>query len=252
MKKFFLFVAVLLIPISLLADERQQLTRDEVSVIKKKLAAVLEAVGQPPAGYVKEDEHFTLPTEVYPVKGSGKFRPVYASADRRFGGGSAQKAKKADKIGEEYEKKMSQALAKGDYQEVQRLSMEMQQAAGKAHVEEVESRKEPVSVRVSLNSGQYQSIDPDMVLFEKPGVIALKFLDSGDEEKGRIVVYFDPVSLKNTKQLSLIELKEPQDGVGKRGHILYLTVELSGPTGAVEGMAKKINIGSILAQIDAR
>lgn len=45
------------------ASDDTQLTRDEVTVIKRKLMAVAEALGQPPAGYAKEDESFYLPTE---------------------------------------------------------------------------------------------------------------------------------------------------------------------------------------------
>jgi len=46
-------------------------TRDEVSALKKKFVAALDAVGQAPAGYEKEDENFSLPTDASKNQESG-------------------------------------------------------------------------------------------------------------------------------------------------------------------------------------
>ena len=44
------------------AQHETPLTRDEVASIKKKIVSVLDALGQPPAGYSSEKESFHLTT----------------------------------------------------------------------------------------------------------------------------------------------------------------------------------------------
>jgi hypothetical protein len=58
------------------------------------------------------------------------------------------------------------------------------------------------------------------------------------------------VSLKDTKQLSVVEFKEPQDSVGGKVVVLNIVVRLSGPGAEVEGWAKRIGKGKVLAQVD--
>jgi hypothetical protein len=77
------------------AAEPNMLTRDEVGALKKKLIAVVNAMGQPPSGYVKEDEQFNLPTEVYKKGNTGKYEWVTPSMTSRFSGGGEKKAKKS-------------------------------------------------------------------------------------------------------------------------------------------------------------
>ena len=212
------------------AEEENRLTRDEVVVVKKKLVAIFSSLGDAPTGYVKENEDFNLPTEFYKNRDSGKITPIYASASQRFGGGAEKKAKKSEKeMGEYYRKKMLEAQAKGDMQEMMRLTQEMQMKAGHAQLEQMEAeKKEPISVDIALNSNPSQTIDPDNVVFEKPGVIALRFKE-GEEDKAKIEVYFDPVSLKDTKTLSVVDLKMPKDGVDKKTAVLNATIHISGP-----------------------
>ena len=64
MHRFILFCALSLAVCctsSTRAQDEKSLTRDEVSVIKKKMVAVLDALGQP-AGYSLEHDNFNLPT----------------------------------------------------------------------------------------------------------------------------------------------------------------------------------------------
>ncbi len=246
-----LLLAVLLLSPVVAAQEQNRLTRDEVAAIKKQLVAVFDAVGQPPAGYVVENENFNLPTEFYTDRSSRKFRLIYPSAERRFGGGAEKvRQKSQEQLSAEYQKKIAEAMAKGDVMAMQQLSQEMQKKAGEAQLKEIEARKQPVELHIQLNSGTRQTIDPDLVLFERPGVIALK-QKTGREENTQVAVYFDPVSLKNTKQLSVVEFKEPQGGVDRKGVVLYITVRLSGPTADVETWAKRINTQAVLAQIES-
>lgn len=236
------------------ASETVPLTRDEVTVIKRKLMAVAEALGQPPAGYAKEDESFNLPTDASKMDKTGAYYWLHASAHYKFGGGSEKKAKKSQKEMEaQYKKKMMEAQAKGDYQAMAQVVQEMQQKAGKAQLEAEDAKKEPVEVSLQFNSNPGQAIDPDAVVFEKPGVIALKFKTGGDDEKIRIAVYCDPVHLKDTKTLSRVDLSDKQNkGTTKKTTVQNITVELSGPAVVVEEWAKGIATGKILGQIDTQ
>jgi hypothetical protein len=232
------------------AQEENSLNRDEVSQIKKKLVATLEALGTAPAGYAMERENYNLPTEGSKIKETGRWYPVNGSADREYGTEKAAQKQSKD-LEKEYQKKFAEAQAKGDYQEIARLSQEMQKKSGEANLKAVEGKKEPISVDVYFNSNPGATIDPDAVVFEKPGVIALRATESGENEKSRISVYFDPVSLKNTKQLSRVELKTPEGGITKRASVLNITVQLHGPTADVEAWAKRIDTGKVLAQIES-
>jgi len=240
-----------IIPTAALAQEQSVLTRDEVALFKKKLVAVLAAVGQPPAGYTPEDEHFNLPTEAYQQKRSGRYDWVSPSVTSRFGGGGEKKAKESqEQLGQEFEKKMAQAMAKGDYEAIAKLAEEMQKKAGQAHLAEVEGRKVPIELQITLNTSQRQTIDPDMVVFEKSGVIAL-IVDKKDEKRNRLLVFFDPVALKETKTLSRVDFKQPEGGVVKKTAVLNATIEISGPAAEIKAWAQRINTGLILGQIDS-
>ncbi|HKZ46559.1 MAG TPA: hypothetical protein VJ202_04165 [Thermodesulfobacteriota bacterium] len=247
-----MLLIVMFFPAFAWSDEENRLTRDEVTVIKKKLVAILSSLGDAPKGYVKEDEDFNLPTQFYKNRDSGKINPIHVSATQRFGGGAEKKAKKSEKeMGEYYRKKMLEAQAKGDMNEMMRLTQEMQMKASQAGLEQMEAeKKEPVEIRVNFNSNPSQTIDPDNLVFEKPGVIALK-LKGYDEGKATVEVYFDPVSLKDTKTLSVVDLKMPKEGVDKKTTVLNATITLSGPASEVEAWAKKIDTKAVLSQIDA-
>jgi len=226
-------------------------TRDEVATLKKKLVNALDAVGQPPAGYAKEKENFSLPTDASKNNESGLFYPAYGSGDRMFGAGkSAEKSQK--ELQNDYEKKVAEAQAKGDYQAIAKLAQEMQQKAGEMQLKSIEGKKVPIEIHININSNPGEAIDPDGVLFERTGVIALKEKSDGDEEKSRIRIFFDPVNLKDTKQLSKVDMKMPEKGVSSKTAVYNITVEFDGPTTEIEAWAKKIESGKVLAQIDGK
>jgi hypothetical protein len=226
-------------------------TRDEVATLKKKLVATLDAVGQPPAGYAKERENFSLPTDASKNHENGLFYPAYASATRTYG--TDKTAEKSEKdFQKEYEKKVAEAQAKGDYQAIAKLSQEMQQKAGQMQLKKIEGKKVPIEIHVNLNSNSGEAIDPDGVLFEKTGVIALKEKNDGDEEKGRVRIFFDPVNLKDTKQLSKVDMKMPEKGVSSKTAVYNIAIEFDGPSTEIEAWAKKIETGKVLAQIDGK
>jgi hypothetical protein len=233
------------------AQDAGQYTRDEVGVVKKKIVAVLDAVGEVPAGYSKERENFNLPTDVGKNTQSGLFYPVYGDGDRRFGSEKAVK-KDAKEMQKEYQKKMTEAQAKGDIQAITKLAQEMQQKAAQVQMKAVTTQKVPIDIHVVLNTNPGAKIDPDAVVFEKPGVIALKELKDGTEDEGRIHVYFDPVNLKNTSQLSRVDNKLPAKGTSARTAVYNINVEFSGPMADIEAWAKRMDTGKVLSQIDGK
>jgi len=244
-KSSFVAAACLFIAVASAQDERS-LSRDEVAVIKKKLVAVLDAFGVP-AGYSLEHENYGLPTEAYKNSGSGLYNLIGASADRRYG---TQKKTEAEgkAMQQEYQKKMAEAQAKGDYQEMARLGQEMGQKAGQMQMKATNAHKEPIDVTVNFNSNPGAVIDPDMVVFERTGVIALR--SNVENESERISVYCDPVSLRDTRQLSRVDMKQPENGVARRTLVLSVSIEISGPAAEIEPWAKKADTGRVLAQID--
>lgn len=229
------------------AQDENSLTRDEVSVIKKKMTAVFESLGQP-AGYSIEHEEYSLPTEAYKNSSTGKYGLIGGSAHRRFGTEKKTEEESKD-LQKEYQKKLTEAQAKGDYAEMANIAREMQQKTGQMQLRATEAHKDPVEVTLSLNNNPGAVIDPDMVVFEHPGVIALKSgVENGSE---RIDMYFDPVSLKDTKQLSRVDLKQPEGGVATRTLVLNVSIEVTGPPAEIEPWVKKADVKKILAQIDA-
>ena len=234
-----------------LAQNSVPYTRDEVATLKKKVVNALDAVGQPPAGYAKERENFNLPTDASKNHDSGLFYPAYGGGSRTFGADkSAEKSEKD--LQKDYEKKIAEAQAKGDYQAIAKLAQEMQQKAGQMQLKKIEGKKVPIEIHVNINSNSGEAIDPDAVLFERTGVIALKEKNDGDEEKSRVRIFFDPVNLKDTKQLSKVDMKMPEKGVSSKTSVYNITIEFNGPTAEIEAWAKKIESGKVLAQIDGK
>ena len=110
------------------AQNENPLTRDEVSVVKKKMVAALDALGQP-GGYSLEHENFNLPTEAYKNSNTGRYNLISGSADRKFGTQKKTEEESKD-LQKEYQKKIAEAQAKGDYAAMSKIAQEMQQKAG--------------------------------------------------------------------------------------------------------------------------
>jgi hypothetical protein len=233
------------------AQDAQQYTRDEVGAVKKKIVAALDAAGELPEGYSKEKESFNLPTDVGKNTTSGLFYPVYGGGERRFGSEKAVQ-KDAKVMQKEYQKKMAEAQAKGDMAAITKLAQEMQLKAGQVQMKAVTGQKVPIEIQVQLNSNPGASIDPDAVVFEKPGVIALKEKKDGTEDEGRIRVFFDPVHLKDTKQLSRIDNKLPAKGTSSKTAVYNINIEFSGPIADIEAWAKRLDTGKVLSLIDGK
>ncbi len=248
-----LLALAVLAPSSVRADD-DLLTRDEVGTFKKKLVAVLDALGAPPAGFAKDKDDFNLPTNFY--KNEGKLQPINASVSRRLAIKGVKDAEKNQKkLGEDYQKKIMAAQMKGDYAELARLSQEMQAQGSKNALDGMQAqsdKKEPIELRVSLNESADEGIDPDNVVVEKPGMIAIKSKNGGEDEvKSTVRMFFQPSALKDTKKLSKVRLFSDTHSVPAKTSVGSVVVQLDGPTADIEAWAKRADAGKILAVIDA-
>jgi hypothetical protein len=78
------------------------LTRTEVAAIRAKLVTVQQAMGEP-AGYLKESEDFSLPTDFNPAQ-AGKYWPITSGISMRFTDrAAAEGAANAEQAGADFQ-----------------------------------------------------------------------------------------------------------------------------------------------------
>jgi len=223
------------------------LTRAEVSAIKAKLVAVEKALGGEPSGYALDREDFSLPTEASPSRG-GKYWPMGSSVSLTYVDKGMQDAEaNAEEIAANFQQRYMAALASGNEAAANAVMSEMMQAQAAAGAEP----KPELSANIQFNANSYAGIDPDGVLFEGPGYIALRE-QQVSEDTGQVVIYFDPVALRETETLSKVELKTPDDGVSNRTGVFNVTIWLNGMMADAEAVAKGIDTADVLAVIDAQ
>lgn len=235
------------------AAQETSLTRSEVAAIKAKLTAVQQAMGADPAGYIKESENFSLPTDFNPAR-DGKYWPITSSVNLRYTDrASKEGVAGAEKAAEDFQAKYAAALASGNVEAITQMVEEMtriQNAASAAAMNP--ARKDNMSVNVQLNMNPTVGIDPDAVVHEQSGVIVLRDKNDPSGEKGNVTVYVDPVALKVTEELSKIELRTAQDGVSNRTGVYHVVIQLNGTLADAEAWAKSFDYGAILGVIDPR
>lgn len=240
---------VSLVAASAFAQQPTNLNRQEVTAAKNDIVAVQTAMGEP-AGYAKDDENFDLPTEFRPSRG-GKFWPLTSGVSVRYTDKVVQDSTaNAEKAAQDVQAQMTAAAARGDFAAIAALS-QAATASVLAASSAAQTAKPDMHVNIRFNSGATRTIDPDAVVLEKPGVIALREKDSGSSDEGTVTVYFDPVALRNSETLSKIELATPQDGVSNKAGVFNITVSLNGKLADAEAWAKAFNTSAILAVIDA-
>jgi hypothetical protein len=233
--------------------QETSLTRSEVAAIKAKLVAVQQAMGADPAGYIKESEDFNLPTDFNPAR-DGKFWPIVSSVqmrltDRALKEGTAS----AEQAAEDFQRRYAAAVASGNVETITKMVEEMtriQTAATAAAMNPV--RKEPMTVYVQLNMNPSVGIDPDAVVLEQPGVIALRSLRNSSDGRGDVTLYIDPVALKATEELSKIELRTADTGVDNKTGVYHVVIQLNGTVADAEAWVKTFDFGPMLAVIDPR
>jgi hypothetical protein len=107
-------------------------------------------------------------------------------------------------------------------------------------------------VYVQFNMSPYAAIDPDAVVFESPGVIALRDADDLSGERGSVTVYLDPVALKATETLSKIELKTTDGGVGNKSGVFNIQISANGAIADIEEWVKSFDTAAMLSVIDSQ
>ena len=227
------------------------LTRNEVAGIKQKLVTVQKALGGDPVGYTLESEDFNLPTDFNPAE-AGKFWPITSSVSLRFGDKVSKDGQaSAEQAAADFQAKYAAAIASGDYGAMEKMMEEMQAVSQQAAAAAMAPQKQPMSVHVQFNMGGGTAIDPDAVVFEKSGVIAIRKKNLNDEH-GTLWLYIDPVALKDTTRLSRIDMKTPNDGVTKKTGVFNITIQVDGTLSDVEAWAQKMDTDSMLSVIDSR
>jgi len=230
-----------------IAQDNTGLNRAEVAAVKSKLVAVRAALGGDPPGYALESEEFDLPTNFNPAQ-KGKFWPITSAVSLRLTDKAIQDAEaNSEQAAADFQARYMAAMMSGNQAAMEAAMQEMMQAqnAGAATV------KEDLYVNIQFNMNPYAGIDPDGVLFEKTGVIALADSDVSDTS-GQVHVYFDPVALRETETLSKVELRTPQDGVSNRSGVFNVTITLNGAVEDIKSLAQGIDTNAVLAVIDSQ
>jgi hypothetical protein len=231
------------------AQDNTSLTRSEVTAIRAKLVTVQQAMGADPAGYIKDSEDFDLPTDFNPASG-GKFWPITSSISLRYKDrASTEGAAAAEKAAEEFQAKYAAAAASGDVEALTKMIEEMQriQAAAMAPQE----KKNPMQVYVQLNMNPTVGIDPEAVVLERTGVIALRDKNVSSDT-GSVTVYVDPVALRAPQDLAKFELRTANDGVSAKTGVYHVVIQLNGTVADLESWVKTFNYDAILGVIDPR
>jgi hypothetical protein len=245
-------ISLALLVLSSAAAQETSLTRAEVAAIKAKLVTVQDAMGADPSGYLKESEEFSLPTDFNPAQ-DGKFWPITSSVSLRYGDRAAKEsAESVEQANKDLEQRYSAALASGDPDAILKLTEEITKITQQAIAAGTAEPKQPMHVYVQFNMSPYTGIDPDAVVFESPGVIALRDADDLSGERGSVTVYLDPVALKATETLSKIELKTPDGGVGNKSGVFNIQISANGTMADIEAWVKSFDTAAMLSVIDSQ
>ncbi|HEY9182651.1 MAG TPA: hypothetical protein VIQ99_05595 [Gammaproteobacteria bacterium] len=235
------------------AAQETNLTRSEVAALKAKIVTVQQAMGEDPAGYIKESEDFDLPTEANPAR-DGKFWPITSGVSLRYTDrGTVESQDSIEKANAEFQQKYAAALASGNPEAITKMVEEMQriQTQAMAAAANPAAKKDPMSVYVQLNQNPTVGIDPDAVVLEQAGVIVLRDTNVSNG-RGNVTVYVDPVALKATQELSKIELRTADDGMPNKTGVYHVVIQLNGAVADAEAWAKTFDYDAILGVIDPR
>lgn len=234
------------------AQGATSLTRSEVAAIKAKIVAVQAAMGADPAGYLKESEDFDLPTDFSPAQG-GKYWPITSGVTLRYTDrASKEGTASAEQATKDFEARYTAAIAAGNFEAVAKMAEELTRIQTAAMASATGPKKENMQVYVQLNQNPSVGIDPDAVVLERTGVIVLKNEDNRSNGRGNVTVYVDPVALRATQELSKIELRTDQNGVGNRTGVYHVVIQLNGTVADAEAWVKTFDYDAILGVIDPR
>ncbi len=215
--------------------------RDDLANLKQHLETIVGAIGEPGAPYGRESENWSYPSGV--CKDAKGYIAVAVGYNTTFSTEGQEK-----KLEAAYRKKMMAAQASGNYQAMAQLSQEMQQKAmGQAMANQ---NKSPVTLEIDADNGDGGTVDPDSVIRDGTGFIALRTSSDPNAQTERVVMYFDHVALKDAKRIANFTIpgatlvSGPHDFANVR-------IQLDGPKEIVESMVKKMDAGKILGALQS-
>jgi hypothetical protein len=94
-------------------------------------------------------------------------------------------------------------------------------------------------------------IDPEAVVLERRGVIALRE-KKVSSDTGSVTVYIDPVALAAPQDLAKVELRTADDGVGNKTGVYHVVIQLNGAVADLETWVKSFDYDAMLGVIDPR
>lgn len=218
-----------------------QFVRDDLAGLKKDVETAVAAIPKPQAPYGKANEHWDLPS--YTCKDQAGFRPVELDYTSTWNTDVSMQ-----KLGEQYQKELMAAQAKGDYEAMTKISQKMQAAAMAAASSNV--GKSPIDINLTVNTSDARTIDPDSVIRDGEGFIAVRTNKDPTSGNESISMYFDPVALKNAHQLARFDLSgdfRVQDKLA----LLSYRVDMSGPAAPLERIIKDIDVSKVLGTLTA-
>lgn len=216
-----------------------QFVRDDLSSLKKSMEAVLAAIPDPQAPYGKDNESWNLPS--YACQDKSGTRPIDVSYSGRYTTDASMR-----KMGEEYQKQLLAAQAKGDYQAVAKITHELQQKV----LQQASANQSlgSIDINVSANTEDAQTIDPDSVLRDGEGFLAVRSNKDASSGSETIAIYFDPVALKNAHQLARFDMSG-DFRVPSKLALLSVRVQLSGPSSVLENIVKNVDASKVLSTL---
>jgi DNA-directed RNA polymerase subunit F len=200
---------------------------------------------------LKEREDFSLPTDANPAQ-NGKYWPITSSVSLRYTDRAVKEGQtNMEKANQDMQQRYAAALASGDPEAILKLSEEIAKIQQQAMATASLQPKQPMDAYVQFNMNPIVGIDPDAVVFERSGVIALRETNVASDD-GRVTVYLDPVALEATETLSKIELRTAQDGVSNKSGIFHIVITLSGVLADIEAWAQSFDTSAMLGVIDSQ
>lgn len=213
--------------------------RADMVTLKAHMAKVLAAIGSLPAPYARINDDWQLPASA--CRDKNGFVPI---AVRYSGTFSAEQNQ--DAIQAAYQKKMAAAEASGNYAAMATLAQQMQAAVIAASASSQAAT--PVDITIVANGFEQGTIDPDSVLRDGPGFLALR-QQGGNADNETVTVYFDKVQLKNAHQLASFNFGRWL--VPAKLSLISMTIQIQGAKANVERLVKQIDAQAVLSQLSA-
>jgi hypothetical protein len=168
--------------------------------------------------------------------------------------GAVEGAASIEQIQQDFMARYSAALASGNAQVIEQMVTEMtqMQTAATAAAFAPAAKKEDMQIYVQLNMNPSVAIDPDAIVLEQPGAIALREKDDAAGTTGAVTVYLDPVALAATEELAKFELRTAEDGVTNRTGVYHIVIQINGALADIEPWVAGFDYPAMLAVIDPR